>query len=498
MKISNTILLSFFGILLLFSIATYLNYKLSEQVNENSEKFAESSLVVRQSNRFQRNFLNMLSGLRGYALTNEPFFIQTYDSAIEENVSILEEIRSHIRINSPQSQILKEIHKLNYNWVNEFAEPLIQVKKNSSISDSSRAAFNELYRTQLIAGREKEIQTRLQTKFAEFTNIEYKYRESQKDQLTASVQNTRSISFSLTAVSIVIGICIALILARDISSKIVRMVKMANQIAEGNYEVSMPDPGRNELSQLSQALNSMAKILSKNISLLKIKNNELNQFAHIVSHDLKAPLRGIDNVVTWIEEDHSLQLPPKVVEFLDLIKGRIRRAENLLNGILMYSRIGREKQNLEMVDVNALLMEVKEYLPKNRGIRFDVTNGLPVLYAERIPLLQVFTNLIVNAFKYHNKEDGFVKVYGKPRGEYFEFFVEDNGPGIDKIYHEKIFVIFQTLQERDVIETTGIGLAIVKKILDDRKLKITIDSAPGKGSTFSFLWPKKQTNETIN
>jgi light-regulated signal transduction histidine kinase (bacteriophytochrome) len=115
---------------------------------------------------------------------------------------------------------------------------------------------------------------------------------------------------------------------------------------------------------------------------------------------------------------------------------------------------------------------------------------MPVITTERVPLLQIFTNLITNAFKYHDKPDGYVKIYYKSNGDFYEFFVEDNGPGIERNYHEKIFVIFQTLEARDSFESTGVGLAIIKKILEDRDLKIKLVSEPGIGSTFSFTWPK--------
>ena len=118
--------------------------------------------------------------------------------------------------------------------------------------------------------------------------------------------------------------------------------------------------------------------------------------------------------------------------------------------------------------------------------------NMPLLYSERLPLLQIFINLVGNAVKYHDKTSGEIRVYCRPKGEFFEFYVEDDGPGIEPAYHEKIFVIFQTLQDRDSFESTGIGLSIVKKILDDRNLTIDIDSQPGLGSTFRFTWPKQE------
>jgi signal transduction histidine kinase len=494
MKISHIILISFFFILLLFSITTYINYNQSELVNVNSEEFARSSTIVRHSNRFQRNFLNMVSGLRGFLLTNELFFIQTYDSAILENESILNDLSAFVPDGSDQKILLDEIHELHKYWVNEFATPLLEAKKETRLSDSSKFAFNELYKKKLVNGLEKDVQKSLQKKFTDFINYEYGFRDTRKAILTNSVQKTKRISFYLTGISVIAGMCIAIFIAHYISSKIVNMVKLANSIAAGNYQVHTNATGNNELSQLARTLNNMAKILNTNISILRRQKEELDQFAHIVSHDIKAPLRGIDNVVTWIEEDHSFDLPPKVNEYLNLIKGRIVRAENLLKGILMYARVGKEDRFKEIVDINQLLKEVQEYIPKKKGITLKIQENMPILLTERVPLLQIFTNLIVNAFKYHDKKEGEVKVYYKAEPDFYHFFVADDGPGIDEIYHDKIFIIFQTLQDRDNSESTGVGLAITKKILNDRNLEIKVISEPGKGSTFMFTWPKIEYN----
>lgn len=490
MKISYAILFGFLMILLLFAATTYINYRQSERINENHELLARSSVILKQSNRFQRNVLNMVSGLRGYLLTNETFFIQSYDSAMIENDEILNELSILIADSMQQKNLLDDILELNKYWINEFAMPLIEARRNASLSDSSMAAFNKLYRAKLVTGLEKDLNRSLQKKFKEFSNHEYAVREQQKIALTAFIRKTKNISFTLMLVSFIIGMGIAIFIASYISSGIVKMVHMAESISKGEYGVYMKADGKDELSKLGRSLNSMAKILSENISLLKRKNEELDQFAYIVSHDLKAPLRGIDNVVTWIQEDHLPELSPKVVEYLDVIKGRIVRAENLLNGILSYSRVGRELQPNEVVDVKELIEEIHGYLPKKPGITLLVEENMPRLFTEKLPLLQVFTNLLVNAYNYHDKQqNGYVKVYHKTLAHQYEFYVEDNGPGISKDYHKKIFVIFQTLENRDAFESTGVGLAIVKKILDDRKLSIRLISEPGKGSVFIFTWP---------
>lgn len=490
MKISFLILSGFFCILLLFTITTYINYQQSEKVNENSARFSTSSTTLRHSNRFQRNILNMVSGLRGYLLTNESFFIQSYDSAILENNEILKELTVIVPGETQQYLLLQDIEKLHERWIDEFANPLLEAKRQSSISDSSAASFNRLYRNKLSEGIENDIQQSLSRKFREFSNAEYEFRENQRATLTASIESTRSISIYLTIFSILLGIAISVFLATHISSGILRMARMADSIAEGDYSAHMVVHGTDEISRLTHSLNNMAGVLAENFSLLNRKNEELNQFAHIVSHDIKAPLRGIDNVVSWIEEDHDLDIPPKVKEYIGLIKGRVIRAENLLNGILSYSRIGREVQPKEMVNLDEMLEEIKSYMPPKPDISLIIQPNLPRLTTERLPLFQVFSNLISNAYKYHDKPDGFVKVYCQEYPLFFIFFIEDNGPGIAKNYHEKIFAIFQTLQERDSFESTGVGLAIVKKILADRKLDIEVKSEPGSGSIFSFTWPK--------
>jgi signal transduction histidine kinase len=490
MKLSYLILLGFVIILMMFAAATYINYNQAEEVNENSEYFAYSTQVVRNSNRFQRNILSMISGLRGYAFSGERYFVQSFDSAASENEAILKEISDAIADNAQQQKALNEILVLNQHWLKEYAKPIIEARHNANQSDSSQAAFNKLYRQKLMSGTEVMLNRKLQDKFRDFSNYEYNLREQHKAELTRSIRRTRQISFYLTTFSIIIGLAIAIFLANRISSRILKMVHMADDIAAGNYDVFNPDEGRDELGRLTRALNRMARVLSENITLLQRKNEELGQFAHIVSHDLKAPLRGIDNVVAWIEEDHTQELSPKVKEYIQLIKGRLVRAENLIQGILMYARVGREMPVREHVDLNEVIREVLENVAPEASQKVEVQDGLPTIFTERIPLQQVFSNLISNAIKYHDKHNGYVRITFREAEDHYKFLVEDNGPGIDHVYHDKIFMIFQTLQERDTAESTGVGLAIVKKILEDRKQTIKVISTPGKGSTFVFTWPK--------
>lgn len=498
MKISHIIFLGFFFILILFSFTTYINYKQSEEVKENAEYFSRSSEIIRHSSRFQRNIINMVSGLRGYLLTGEHYFIASYDTAALENEAILKDLVRLIPRGSIQYSRLDTIKQLNNRWINEFALPLRQAKVEASESKKNQKAFNTLYSNMLTAGEERNINRILNQKFKGFSNYEYESREARRVILDESVKRTRNISLYLNSLSIICGFLIAGFLAYGISSRILKMVNMANSIAAGNYKVNMTDPGNDELGKLARSLNNMARILSENIALLNTKNEELDQFAHIVSHDLKAPLRGIDNVISWIEEDHSHELPGKVKEYLQMMKGRISRGENMIEGILSYARIDKEVHVIEDVDIKLLINEILGSIDLKPGLKVDVQKKLPVIHTEKLPLLIIFSNLISNASKHHNKPNGEIRIYHKNHAHYIEFFVEDNGPGIKANHQEKIFQIFQTLKERDTFESTGVGLAIVKKILSSRKEKINIASKPGQGSVFSFTWAKSNHNEENN
>ncbi|NLJ06594.1 MAG: PAS domain S-box protein [Sphingobacteriales bacterium] len=230
--------------------------------------------------------------------------------------------------------------------------------------------------------------------------------------------------------------------------------------------------------------------LKESLIAVEKANKELDQFAYIVSHDLKAPLRAINNLSEWIIEDLG-EVPEEVENHIRLMRGRVNRMENLINGILEYSRVGRQKIEKSTVSVRDLVKDVIDNLAVTDRIAFHVEQGLPVLETEQITLQQVFSNLISNAVKYHDKPKGNVEIRCFENDNMVEFMVKDDGPGIPEEYHEKIFGIFQTIEARDTVESTGIGLSIVKKIIEEKGGKIWIESKEGKGTTFHFTWPKK-------
>ncbi|HEX8391081.1 MAG TPA: PAS domain-containing protein [Longimicrobium sp.] len=233
-----------------------------------------------------------------------------------------------------------------------------------------------------------------------------------------------------------------------------------------------------------------AEELARSARALEASNRELDQFAYVASHDLKAPLRGISNLSSWIEEDLAGAATPEVKEQLALLRGRAVRMEALIDGILQYSRAGRVRAEAEAVDTGALVRDVVDLLAPPPGAAIEVAPALPVIVTERLPLQQVLMNLIGNAVKYGGGAQARVEVSASRAGPgTWEFAVRDHGPGIAPEFHDRIFTIFQTLESRDRVESTGIGLSIVKKLVEGRGGRVWVESAPGEGSTFRVLWP---------
>jgi PAS domain S-box-containing protein len=230
--------------------------------------------------------------------------------------------------------------------------------------------------------------------------------------------------------------------------------------------------------------------LRSTLSELAASRADLEQFAYAASHDLRAPLRAIDNLTQWIEEDLDSHLKGETRRNMELLKRRVRRMERMIDGILDYARADILGIELEEVDVEELLKEIVDLLDPPAGFKISIPEGMPIIETAKAPLQQVFSNLIHNAIKHHDKERGRIEIAMEEGEDHYCFMVRDDGPGIPETLHEKVFMMFRTLKSRDEVEGTGIGLALVKKIVERAGGSLSLDSSPGEGSTFLVRWPK--------
>lgn len=237
-----------------------------------------------------------------------------------------------------------------------------------------------------------------------------------------------------------------------------------------------------DISERKEADTKQSKLFND----LEESNRELRQFAFITAHDLKAPLRAISILSQMIHEDNYDSLSTDSRGNLTLLINRVKRMYSFLEGVLSYSEIGLNQKVSETIDLNLVVNEVLNSIEIPENIKISLTTELPTINATKTHMIQLYQNLISNAIKYMDKTSGMVEIGMEKIKNKNRLFVKDNGMGIEKSNHKKIFVIFQTLVPRDTIESTGIGLTIVKKIVEQYGGKISLESELGKGTSFYF------------
>lgn len=223
---------------------------------------------------------------------------------------------------------------------------------------------------------------------------------------------------------------------------------------------------------------------------LEEKNIELNDFVYTVSHDLRSPLRVINNMTSWLLEDFSNLLPPRAKRYLHIIEERIQKLAKMLDDLLLYARADTTQELFEEININAIIAEIQKEIVAPPTLSFSVQPNFPPLLGARIALEQVLRNIIFNTIKHHhNLSEAKISIYFKERKKYLEIFIQDNGPGIPKKYHSKIFNIFETLGKPLENKGSGVGLSIVKKLTQQNGGKILVSCVPQGGTLFRILWP---------
>jgi light-regulated signal transduction histidine kinase (bacteriophytochrome) len=230
--------------------------------------------------------------------------------------------------------------------------------------------------------------------------------------------------------------------------------------------------------------------LENKVEQLDRSNEALDRFAYIVSHDLKAPLNAITSLAEFLKSDYEHRLDEEGKHILGMIEQKVYHMHELINGVLEYSRVSAGKVLIEQIDLNDILNQVIENVAPSDHIQIRVVNKLPVLNFERTMILQIFQNLVSNAVKYMDKSMGKIEVGSIMENDSIKFFVSDNGPGIPAKYFEKIFEIFNKIHQNTKADSTGVGLAIVKKIVEQKGGRIWVESELTKGSVFYFSLPK--------
>ncbi len=259
------------------------------------------------------------------------------------------------------------------------------------------------------------------------------------------------------------------------------------------YAFRIGEPDNHQVAILFSDITERKNAETKRMALIKEVqsiNQELNDFASIVSHDLRAPLRGVATLASWLQSDYADKLNDQGRDYLAQMNKRVGRMDRMIEGILDYSRLGRTIENPERLELAKVLPGVVEDLAPPPRVHVQIAPGFPAVYGQSVRLRQLFQNLIGNAIKHADKPEVEIGVNWADSGSAWEFSVTDNGPGIEERHFERIFKIFQTLAPKDKTDSTGIGLALVKRIAERAGGRIWVESRLGEGSTFHVVWPK--------
>ncbi|UOQ99212.1 CHASE3 domain-containing protein [Hymenobacter sp. 5317J-9] len=495
MKITLTTKLfaGFVLLLALFAVVVVIYYQLAGQVLHNSRRVEASQRVTNRAANLLRNVIDMETGFRGYLLIGNEQTLAPYYDGERQLVGRFAELRDLVSDSPEQVDLVDQTQRLFQQWAS-YSHLLVAEKREIRLRRPGQSGLEGMPHRRLTEGLTgKQIMDNIRQRLMAFEASEARTRSRLRRELDRSIVRAEWLSAGMAIAALVLGLLWASYIVRIFGKRLRSMLSLARKMADGDYSSQIVDTEQDEVSELTSALNVMARTVGANIAQLENRNQELDQFAYVVSHDLKAPLRGIESASRWIEEDMGPeQLPPHIREFLGLMRQRVHRMEKLITGILDLARIGRVAQANETVFVRTLLREVVDTLNPPPGFTVELPFFLPTLTTNAVQLQQVFTNLISNALKYHDHpETGTVHISCDDAGDFYLFSVADDGPGIAPEYHDRIFVIFQTLTERDTLESTGVGLAIVKKIVERQGGRIGVKSAEGQGAKFIFTWPKQ-------
>lgn len=269
------------------------------------------------------------------------------------------------------------------------------------------------------------------------------------------------------------------------------IASQSNYLQSGrNIVISRLEESKKELEIKNQLLEENNILLKNYSDGLEKTNHELEKFASVASHDLKAPLRAISSLTSIIEDEAGDSFTKSTNRNFSIIKSRVNRMENLINSLLEYSKIKKFEIKSEPIDISILLSNIQSSLPAKEKLKIALTSDARIIDADISSLKTVLYHLMKNAIFFCDKDSVLLDISWKDYGQEWMFTVKDNGPGIDKQYHDKIFVLFQTLNRRDEVETIGAGLAICKKTIESIGGKIWVNSEPGSGAEFIFTIPK--------
>jgi signal transduction histidine kinase len=439
----------------------------------------QTEQTLRHLSEFSEMILQGESTLRGYFLTEDKSFLDSYRLVRDSYRDKYDDLVTLMSQNPG--------HKCDLAGLSDLADKKISLGAEALARAQASDMGGAIALVRI--GQMREIMTEFQAKRRECANEGFQLLSERRAKAEIEARNVAMTVALGGLISITVLISVAWRAINQIETPLDSLMRGIKLFGQGDLTARVEVSSRDELGQVANSFNVMAEQLQENRAELERSNRELDQFAYVASHDLKAPLRGIRSLAEWISEDVKGSAGGDTMENLALLQNRVERLDLLLDSLLQYSRVGRSGDKPEMVDTCHLVGDIAGYLAPKQGFTIYCADGMPALFTYKAPLELVFRNLISNALKHHDRPEGRVTVSGVWRGKLAEFRVRDDGPGIPPEFHDKVFQMFQTLKPRDQVEGSGMGLAIVKKTVESQGGTVRIESEPGeRGTTFVFTW----------
>ncbi len=455
------------------------------------EAFRSQEALITAS-RLQGSLVRIENGLRGFVASRRERFLEPAEGALDRYPRQLRRLDGLASGEPRQRRTLADLETRIEDYVALWALPLITLARDDPASARNVVISNEgRVRLAGIDGALDELATLK--------------REVVRDNARrADRASTLAIGFGVGGLGLVLVVAagVAVYLGRSVVRPVREVARATGRLAGGDLSTRVPAQREDELGDLARSFNEMADRLQVNRAELAARteqlehsnaeltrsNRELEQFASVTSHDLQAPLVTVAMYAELLERRHAKELG-EGLELVDGIRGATGQARTLIRDLLDYSRAGREQPSLEAVPAGTVVEHALESLAgaiETAGARVEIEGTLPVVLADAAGLTRVVANLVGNAVKFVDGRAPEVTIGAQREGSWWRLWVRDNGIGMDPAHAGRIFEPFQRLNGEEHYAGTGIGLAVCERIVESHGGRIWVDTAPGRGSTFSF------------
>ncbi len=476
----NRLFIGFSLAIALSAVSGVISYRIFQKQATQRQWVKSTHHIIDSAKTLQALMIDMEAGQRAFRATGQQKFLEHYNDAAPHIAPLIRDLKDSLIDNAEDEaravELEKHVDTLIRFWAGTTEPSATDADAGISIANANNGAYSRADAARITAN-EKAQMDQVRTMITGIEKNETKLFTIRRDEYENLIHEaTRS-----TAVGSILSELIIIILIIIVSLEFRR-----RRIIQEQLKTSV-----SKLEQQTKELRASEEEQKRAFKEVEAVNKQLEKFVYTVAHDIKSPLAGISGSLSILEMEDAIATNPDLAEFVHLSRDRVKFLTDMVNSILEYSRTTLGHQPVELVDTGQLVQGITHLMLPPQNMKITITGPMPVLKTSRIKIMEVFQNLISNAIKYNNKKEGRIEIGSADKGDFWQFYVTDNGIGISDENKPLIFSIFREVQQQPMRESsTGFGLNIVKLIVEEQGGTIWVDSVPGEGSTSYFLWKK--------